>query len=150
MIKNEKQYWITRKKLQELYDEINLIERDEKTDPTDELTLVSLLVLKEQMEAEIGTYDQSKAEPLLLLQERSIDELPELLIEFKIQLGLTQKQFSQKIGMKEQQLQRYEAENYNSISFKNLLNILHAAGLEVTVRGTVSGANPSSARFPVH
>jgi hypothetical protein len=47
--------------------------------------------------------------------------------------------------MKEQQLQRYEADNFNSISFKNLLKILHAVGLEITVKGAVPGGNPSVA-----
>jgi hypothetical protein len=47
--------------------------------------------------------------------------------------------------MKEQQLQRYEAENFNSISFKNLLKMIHAIGLEVTVKGTIRPTNHSIA-----
>lgn len=53
---------------------------------------------------------------------------------------MTQKEFSEKVGMKEQQLQRYEAEDFNSISFKNLLKILHAIGLKVTVKGNMPDA----------
>jgi DNA-binding Xre family transcriptional regulator len=103
------------------------------------LILVSLTAFQEQLENEIDAYDLLKELNSPILKERSIDELPELLIEFKILSGLTQKEFSRRIGMKEQQLQRYEAENFNSISFKNLLKILHAVGLEITVKGTVSG-----------
>jgi hypothetical protein len=38
--------------------------------------------------------------------------------------------------MKEQQFQRYEAENFQGISFKNLLKILQAIGLNVIIMDT--------------
>lgn len=47
---------------------------------------------------------------------------------------MTQKEFSRKIGMKEQQLQRYEAEDFQSISFRNLMKILQAVGLELFIQ----------------
>jgi DNA-binding Xre family transcriptional regulator len=146
MIKNEKQYKITKKKLQEF--NVAILKKQTGQDHLsvqDKLVLVSLLVMREQFESEIATYEYLKTNKSSLLNERSIDELPELLIEYKVQAGLTQKEFSQKIGMKEQQLQRYEAENFNSISFKNLLKILHAIGLEITVKGTIAGSNHSAA-----
>jgi hypothetical protein len=142
MIKNEKQYKITKKKLLDLNDAI--LHKQNGTDPLpakDRLLLISMQDMKEQLENEIDAYDLLKALNSPILKERSIEELPELLIEFKIRLGLTQKEFSQKAGMKEQQLQRYEAESFNSISFKNLLKILNAVGLEVTVKGIISGDN---------
>jgi DNA-binding Xre family transcriptional regulator len=146
MIKNEKQYKITKKKLEEFTEAI--LEKQNSRDPlsaTDKLILVSLQVMQEQFINEIAVYERLKTNTSSRLNERSIDDLPELLIEYKVQSGLTQKEFSQKIGMKEQQLQRYEAENFNSISFKNLLKILHAIGLEITVRGTIVGDNHSLA-----
>ena len=142
MIKNEKQYKITKKKLQVIYEEIDRIKAGREHLPAkDELILVSHIDFQKQLENEIDAYDLLKELNTPILKERSIDELPELLIEFKIRLGLTQKEFSQKAGMKEQQLQRYEAESFNSISFKNLLKILQAVGLEVTVKGVISGDN---------
>jgi DNA-binding Xre family transcriptional regulator len=146
MIKNEKQYKISKKKLVELNQAI--MEKQIGPEPLpakDQLLLVSLQIFQEQLEKEILAYDLLKTKASSVLDERSIEELPDLLIEFKILCGLTQKEFSQKIGMKEQQLQRYEAENFDSISFKNLLKLLHAAGLEVTVKGAVSGGKKSAA-----
>jgi DNA-binding Xre family transcriptional regulator len=146
MIKNEKQYKITKRKLQEFTEAI--LKKQSSQGPLsvqDKLIIVSLQVMREQFENEIAAYEYLKTNTSSLLNERSIDELPELLIEYKVQAGLTQKEFSKKIGMKEQQLQRYEAENFNSISFKNLLKILHAIGLEITVRGTIAGSNHSLA-----
>jgi HTH-type transcriptional regulator / antitoxin HipB len=138
MIKNEKQYWITRKHLINMQAGIDKIQSHEKPiPPKEELILVSLNVMKQQLENEISAYTHLRSGPLSTFSERSIDKLPELLIEFKINSGMTQKEFAKKIGMKEQQLQRYEAENFESISLRNLLKILHAIGLEITVKGKV-------------
>lgn len=146
MIKNEKQYNITRKKLHEFEEGISRLKNGrEQLPPKEEMLLVSMLVMQKQLQDEIAQYELVKSLTSAVLAERSIDDLPILLIEYKIQSGMTQKEFSQKVGMKEQQLQRYEAENFNSISFRNLLKIIHAIGLEVTVKGTIRQKNPSIA-----
>ena len=138
MIKNEKQYKITLKKLFGIIEDIDQFQsRSEQLSAKERLLLVSLQGMQEQLKNEINAYVQLKASASTVLTERSIDDLPNLLIEYKIRSGMTQKEFSEKIGMKEQQLQRYEAENFNSISFKNLLKILHAIGLDVTVKGNM-------------
>ncbi len=138
MIKNEKQYKITQKKLQGILEEITRVKGGREEVPAkDRLILTSLLMMQQQLEDEIAAYVRLVDTGSPVLAERSIDDLPALLIEFKIGSGMTQKEFSKKIGMKEQQLQRYEAEDFKSISFKNLLRILHAIGLEITVKGTI-------------
>lgn len=65
-----------------------------------------------------------------------------LLIEFKIRAGMTQKELAEKAGMKEQQLQRYEAEHFQGISFKNLLRLLHAVGPDITIKGHMPDTLP--------
>lgn len=57
-----------------------------------------------------------------------------MIIEYRIRSGMTQKEFAKRIGMKEQQLQRYEAEDFQSISFKNLMKIVKAIGLEISIQ----------------
>jgi HTH-type transcriptional regulator/antitoxin HigA len=144
MIKNEKQYSITKKTLSNIQMDIERIESLDKPIPaTKELILVSLNYMKLQLENQISQYNQTRSSDSRLRNERRIEELPELLIEYKINSGMTQKEFSKKVGMKEQQLQRYEAEDFRSISFRNLLKILHAIGLEITVRGSIR-QNPGS------
>ena len=134
MIKNEKQYKITKKHLLGIYDDMKRINDSYDPVPAQKrLILVSLATMKEQMESEMRVYELLKASKSNILKSRSLTELPSLITEYKIALGLTQKEFSKKIGMKEQQLQRYEAENFQGISFKNLIKILHAMGLEITI-----------------
>jgi hypothetical protein len=137
MIKNEKQYKITKKKLLGIYDDIKHIHDAHDPIPAQKrLILVSLMVMQEQMESEMAEYELIKANKARILASRSISELPSLITEFKIASGMTQKEFSKKIGMKEQQLQRYEAENFQGISFKNLIKILNAMGLDITITNT--------------
>lgn len=58
--------------------------------------------------------------------EHLIENLPEMLIEERRRLGLTQKQVADKLGMKEQQIQRYEATHYQSANLKRIHEIAKA------------------------
>ena len=62
-----------------------------------------------------------------------VQQVSALLIEYRIKSGLTQKEFAALLGIKEKQLQRYEANNFGSVIFKDLLRFLEAVGLEITV-----------------
>ncbi|MHA4810494.1 helix-turn-helix domain-containing protein [Flavitalea flava] len=140
MIKNEKQYKITKKKILGIKEKIaQMSTGNEPAHLKDQLILASLINFQKDLEEEISAYDLLSKNKSITLDERIIDDLPLMLIEFKLSCGLTQKEFSKKIGMKEQQLQRYEAENFKSISFKNLIKILHSVGLEIKIKGAVIG-----------
>jgi len=137
MIKNEKQYKVTKKKLAILHQKIAEMKSEgDRLSLTRQLVLNSLLDMSTDMENEIAEYDLLKKKKTKILKSRSLYELPSLITEYKIASGLTQKEFSKKIGMKEQQFQRYEAENFQGISFKNLLKILQAIGLDVIIMDT--------------
>jgi HTH-type transcriptional regulator / antitoxin HigA len=56
-----------------------------------------------------------------------------LIMAYKIQNKLTQKTFSKQLGIKEQQLQRYESENFSKMSFQNMLNLLQKIKLSVKI-----------------
>jgi len=135
MIKNQKQYKIAKKKLLSIQEEITKLSSGKEHIPLKEqLILASLNNLKNEMEDEIASYEHLKENKAKILKARNLDDLPSLIIEYKIISGLTQKEFSDKIGIKEQQLQRYEADNFKSITFKNLLKILRSIGLNVVIQ----------------
>ena len=137
MIKNEKQYKITKKKLDGINQKITIMHAEgDQLSIKSQLILASLTDMSDDMNNEIAEYELLKKDKAKILKARSLSELPSLITEYKIALGLTQKEFSQKIGMKEQQLQRYEAENFQGISFKNLLKILQAIGLNIVIKDT--------------
>jgi len=137
MIKNEKQYRISKRKSGELADAIDRINNDLKKDPLrKEILTTSLIMAKQDIEKEILAYEKLKKNTIGKLKERLFSDLPSLLTEYKIKSGLTQKEFAAELGIKEQQLQRYEADNFRSVTFKNLLRFLEAVGLEVTIKET--------------
>lgn len=137
MIKNEKQYKISKKKLQEIKVNIDEVEKATNLHPLrNKLMMASLLNMQEEISKEVADYELLKKKKFLFLKERLISDLPTLLTEYKIISGLTQKEFSEKLGLKEQQLQRYEADNFKSVSFKNLLRFLDLIGLEIRIKET--------------
>lgn len=137
MIKNEKQYKISTKKLKEIDFEIKKVNSETEQNPLrNKLLLASLENAKNELKTDINAYESLKNTPVDVLKERQIKDLPALLIEYKILSGFTQKEFSEKLGLKEQQLQRYEADNFKGVTFKNLLRFLDAIGLEIKIKET--------------
>jgi transcriptional regulator with XRE-family HTH domain len=61
----------------------------------------------------------------------SFEELPRALIQARIARGLTQRQLAERLGLKEQQIQRYEATGYASASLKRVGAVIQALDLQV-------------------
>jgi DNA-binding Xre family transcriptional regulator len=137
MIKNEKQYRISKKLLSDINENIADLKKDTTQHPLKiKLMLASAVNMQKEIEQNILIYETLKKDRIGLLKERLFSDLPSLLTEYKIKSGLTQKEFAAELGIKEQQLQRYEADNFRSVTFKNLLRFLEAVGLEVTIKET--------------
>jgi HTH-type transcriptional regulator / antitoxin HipB len=148
MVENERQLMISKGKVIELSEAIERINNNPKKDPLiKELLTASLIMAKEEIEQEILFYETLKKDKEGILKERLFSELPTLLTEYKIKSGLTQKEFAEQLGIKEQQLQRYEADNFKSVTFKNLLRFLDAIGLEIMIKETrMTRTNKKSTR----
>jgi DNA-binding XRE family transcriptional regulator len=134
MIKNEKQLKISKKKLVEL--EQKLID----TKATKELSTLkkkmiaaSLENLTAQLRAEIEEYESISNGQSISFADRELADLPKLIMAYKIQNKLTQKTFSKQLGIKEQQLQRYESDDFSKMSFQNMLNLLQKIKLNVKI-----------------
>ena len=66
----------------------------------------------------------------------SLEELPLGLIKARIVRGLTHQQLADRLKVKAQQIQRWENDDYESVSFNRLVEIANA--LEVEVSGSIS------------
>lgn len=64
-----------------------------------------------------------------------------ILIIARIARGLSQLELADRLGMREQQIQRYEAERYRTISLQNMRRVASALG--VTFEATLDSANSS-------
>ena len=134
MIQNERQYKVTQTKLRAL--EIDLTQLD-VPDPSLHPRQVlgrrnSLSLLISELRQEVLEYEQLKSGRVTEFRFNSIQDLPMVMIKARIAGGLTQKQLAEKIGVQEQQIQRYEANNYHTVGFDRLLAIALALNIEIT------------------
>ncbi|HMV86437.1 MAG TPA: helix-turn-helix transcriptional regulator [Blastocatellia bacterium] len=77
----------------------------------------------ESLEQEIQEYEQLQKDRHTLIDIDLVAELPKTLIRARIAAGLSQRELAARLGLKEQQIQRYEATNYESASLKRVLEV---------------------------
>lgn len=131
MIQNEKQYKITVKKFNHFAELVNELKPFIKSSLQKKLQHASYSQIKNQLDAEVKNYLKTKNKPIVFKKQISINHLPDVLIKYKISKKLSQKAFSEILGIKEQQLQRYEADKYASVSFKRLLSFVDKTDLKI-------------------
>lgn len=137
MIKNERQYRITKaqaEKFTQAIDRLEQLAEGERIHPL--LRAAEAEALRSQLselEAELSEYEAMRSAESPAVELRSFEELPRALIRARIGRGLSQKQLAEKLGLKEQQIQRYEATDYESASLRRVREIVRA--LDVGVSG---------------
>ena len=75
------------------------------------------------LESEMREYESLKAGEFQLDELNVFSDLPNVLIKARIAQGLSQKDLAQRIGVKEQQIQRYEATDYSSASLARVREV---------------------------
>jgi HTH-type transcriptional regulator / antitoxin HigA len=81
--------------------------------------------------AEVLEYENLKTGKIAISHVNSLQELPLALIKARIANGLTQAELADKVGVKMQQIQRYESEKYDSASVKTLLKIAEILNIKI-------------------
>ena len=61
----------------------------------------------------------------------SLADLPDALVRARIAAGLSHRELAARLGLKEQQVQRYEAERYAAASLSRLREVMTALGVEL-------------------
>lgn len=130
MIKNEKQYQITKKRLKEFQESLTAVENTDMDELNRELHEGALKSQIDELTQEIREYELLKKQEATHIITSFVD-FPEALIKGRIAHGWTQADLAQKIGMREQQIQRYEACNYSTACFPRLITIAETMGLEI-------------------
>jgi len=88
----------------------------------------------EELREEIAEYDALRSGKVGVLELASLAELPDALIRARIAVGLTQKRLAERLGLKEQQVQRYEATLYVGVSLERIQAVAEALGVEIHER----------------
>ena len=138
MIKNERQYRITKAQVERFEHTLAEI-RAQSQENAD----VHPLIAKAQEDAvssqladltrELREYESLKAGKFPIGDLGIVSGLPSMLIRARIAQGMSQKDLAERIGLKEQQIQRYEATDYSSASLSRIREV---------VSGLNSGARP--------
>ena len=130
MIKNNKQYKVSinalaemKQGLEDLRSNSDQISLSPNMKKAQEGALKGII---EDLEAQIKEYTQLKNDDWEVIEINNINLLPQLLIKIRIIRGLSQKELANKIGIAEQQIQRYEARDYESASLSRILEVAYA------------------------
>lgn len=122
MIKNEKQYKTTKSRKQEFLKSLDVINLSADNVLLKDLMSKSLKSQIETFDREILEYEKLKSsKPRIILTD--ICHLPEALIKARIARGLSHSDLAKATGLKEQQIQRYESNNYESANFDRIITI---------------------------
>ena len=140
MIKNEREYKITRAQAEEFESALaSLAERHPADDVHPRILDIEAAALRSQLEdlrRELEEYESLKAGDQRVLPIEALEELPRALIQARIAAGISQEELGERLGLPKQAIQRYEATDYASANLTRLKEI--AAALGVNVHGEAS------------
>lgn len=134
MIANERQYRITKSEAKKFEEALDRLETVEGHRP-DEMRRIMREAMESQLEElreQLAEYDALRSGKVAVLEIEGLQELPTALVRARIASGLTQKALARRLGLKEQQIQRYEATRYSGVSLERIQQV--AAALGVTIR----------------
>lgn len=131
MISNERQYRITKAQAAKLTTALAQFSAQSDTDQTTHPRLIKAQAdgLKSQIESlmrELREYEALRAGDVPPPDLGYIAGVPRDLIRARIASGLSQKELADLLEMPEQQIQRYEATEYESVSFARISEIADA------------------------
>ncbi len=135
MIKNEKQYRIARAQVRRFEDALSELGRQERPanitprlwEAQRHAVESQLQELREQVEAYERLHLGKSKEVVL----EAVEDLPKALIRARIAAGMTQEGLARRLGVKPQQVQRYEATDYESASFARIRDVIRALRLRM-------------------
>lgn len=96
-----------------------------------DLQRASLVGQLADLDAQVHEYEQLRSGQLAVARVTSLSDLPDALVRARIAAGLSQRELADRLGMKEQQVQRYEADSYAGASLSRLREVMDALGVEL-------------------
>lgn len=92
----------------------------------------SLATERRELGAALDAYEEAKRGNAAQLKRQADGDLGAFLIAARIIRRLSQKDLGRKLGLQEQQIQRYEAERYKSISLARLQKVARVLGVRLS------------------
>jgi len=138
MIKDEKEYTVTQGLIGEFEKSIVATERDEarKTNDPDgwELIRSSLQSHIEKLKAEIAEHERltfhDRHSPIVLKLD-DLDYFPQVLIKARMAAKLSHQELANLAGLTEEQIKRYEGNDYEYASFLDVRFVIDALDIKI-------------------
>ncbi len=135
MIKNDKQYRISKAQARRFEDALAELGRQKRpADITPRLWQAQRAAAESQLQDlrnQVQAYERLHSQKDIVLTLDAVEDLPKTLIRARIASGMTQETFALRLGLKTQQIQRYEATEYESASFARIRKVVQALGLRL-------------------
>ena len=84
-----------------------------------------------EIEAELAEYRLLKSGQISFSKSYALEDLPQVLVQARIASGMSQTGLAEKLQMKPQQIQRYEATDYMGASLARLAEVSRVLGVKV-------------------
>ncbi len=134
MITNERQYKITKAQAEKFANALETVRKQARGQPELHPLLVqaredAIVSQLADLHAQLAEYEALKTATPPLAELQSVAGLPKALIKARISQGLSQKDLADRMSLKEQQIQRYEATEYASASLARIRAVVAALGI---------------------
>lgn len=145
MIANERQYRITKAQLDKFEEAIAVEQRRELSDAVDPRIRAAMEeALKseaEELRRQLRGYEELREGHVRSRTLHSLRDLPLALIEARIASHTTQKGLANRLGVAEQQVQRWEATGYAGVNVERMQEVADALDAKVTEKVSFALAN---------
>jgi transcriptional regulator with XRE-family HTH domain len=135
MIKNDRQYRVTKAQLKAF--EQSLEQSRSAKPPSDVDPAIvdahsrALRSQHDELRRKVEEYEALQKGDVVMFEIDDLAELPLILIKARIASNLTQKDLADRLGVKEQQVQRWEANEYSGTSLRTLKEVMSCLGIEI-------------------
>lgn len=127
MIKNDRQYQVTCKNLADFRASLLLLEERGAVDTPKWLYDEQLKTVKGEIARLVKLVEEFEnlkvGKVKLPALSSAVQNVPDLLIKYRIAKHLTQRELAQLLGLHEQQIQKYESTNYGAASLDTICRI---------------------------
>ena len=84
------------------------------------------------LESEMAEYERLKNAAPEDITLQTLVDLPRMLIKLRIMRGFTQKRLAKQLDISEQQIQRYEKNEYQGVRFRRIVEITQALEIDLS------------------
>lgn len=133
MIATENQYKVTSRKLNKLRQALHDLEYVSDVEPMFlKAQTLSLTETMQELEEQMSEYEALRSGSVAEISLNSLADLPKALVKARVARGFSQSELAGMLGMRPQQVQRWESEEYASASFASLARIASALKLDMS------------------